>query len=429
MPLNSEATARAHWNTIVAGGGAAGVFAAIACAEAKAGQSVLVLEKGAQLLTKVRVSGGGRCNVTHACFDPAELSSHYPRGGRELIGPFHAWQPEDTVRWFEARGVRIKTEPDGRMFPVTDSSQTIIDCLLQSALKAGVIFLTQTPLIEARPRPGGGFVLRLAAGRALTCDRLLVAAGGLKPGPILEIIRGFGHTIEPLAPSLFTFHVCDPRLEGLQGVSVARADILIPGPGLRQTGPMLITHAGLSGPAVLKLSAWGARWIREHQDRFTCRIDWTVGAGMEDADSGVGPAGNPAEAGLEWMRREHAAKAVRKRAGFNLPLRLWERLVEVAGIPEDTTWSHLSRTHHQALMHQLTQGEFRVSGKSMFKEEFVTCGGVRLAEIQFKTMESRLVPGLHFAGETLDIDGETGGFNFQAAWTTGYLAGQAMAGL
>ena len=390
------------------------MFAAITCAEANPALRVLVLEKGTSLLAKVRVSGGGRCNVTHACFVPKELVKHYPRGARELLGPFHSFQPRDTVAWFEARGVQLKAEEDGRMFPVTDSSQTIVDCLLDSAKRAGVEVRMGVGLIAARPA-GGGFELALSDGTSINCSRLLLAAGGLKPGPLMETIQAFGHTITPLAPSLFTFHIKDPRLEGLPGVSVPAAEASIPGTEFAQRGPALITHWGMSGPAILKLSAWAARWAQEKNYHFTVRINWT---GLVSA---------AAQTKLEEARRANASRLVRNTPICDLTTRLWDRLVMAAGISSRTQWSQLRREQAAALVNQLTACDLAVAGKSMFKEEFVTCGGVRLKEINFKAMESRSVPGLHFAGEVLDIDGVTGGFNFQAAWTGGRLAGLAMA--
>lgn len=402
---------------VIVGGGAAGLFAAITCAEANPRARVIVLEKGTTLLAKVRISGGGRCNVTHACFEPRELVKHYPRGNRELLGPFHSFQPRDTVAWFAGRGVELKVEEDGRMFPVTDSSQTIVDCLLESARRAGVELRTGTGLASAvRQADGGnGFVLTLTDGTSLVCARLLIATGGLKPGPIMELVQAFGHAIMPLAPSLFTFHIQDARIEALQGLSVPAARVSIPSTTFDHAGPVLITHWGLSGPAILKLSAWAARWAQEQGYRFTVRVNWT------------GLTAPAVSAALDDARRNQAGRLIRNTPVGELPGRLWERLVAAAGIAGRTSWSQFRREQVAALMKELVECDLPVTGKSMFKEEFVTCGGVSLKEIHFKTLESRLVPGLYFAGEVLDIDGVTGGFNFQAAWTGGRLAGQAMA--
>jgi len=399
----------------VVGGGAAGVFAAIACAEANRGARLLVIEKGSELLAKVRISGGGRCNVTHACFDAAELVRKYPRGGRELRGPFHSWQPEDTIAWFHQRGVELKTEDDGRVFPVTDSSATIVDCLVGCAQQAGVQFRTRTGFVDAGKVDPGRFKVDLSQGEPVWCGNLLVAAGGLKPGPLVQFLEKMGHNIEPLAPSLFTFHVQDDRIAGLQGVAVTGAAVSIPGTDFAETGPVLVTHWGLSGPGILKVSAWGARWAKQQNYRFPCVVNW------------VHPR-NAGETGRELarLRAELTRRLVRKTPCFELPLRLWERLVQAAEIGPEVQWNQLRREQAHRLMEQLTESAFQVIGKSMFKEEFVTCGGVRLKEVNFKTMESRLVPGLYFAGEVLDIDAVTGGFNFQSAWTTGMLAGRAL---
>ena len=399
---------------MIAGGGAAGFFAAIACAEA--GCAVTICEATAHLLAKVKVSGGGRCNVTHACFEPRELVQRYPRGGRELLGAFHRWQPRDTVEWFERRGVPLKTEADGRMFPVTDDSRTIVDCLQGAAAKAGVVVRTNCGVKSAEPGPPG-FKLALTTGETVTCDRLLLATGGNKTNAGFGIARQFGHTIEPPVPSLFTFHIADPRLEGLSGVSVGEAVTAVRGTTLQERGPLLVTHWGLSGPAILKLSAWGARELHGRDYRFSLLVNWA-------------PAFNPEtlRAELEKTRAAHPRKQLGTWCPLGLPLRLWEKLLVAAGLTPEAQWATVPGAALRTLAQQVGEGEFTVTGKSMFKEEFVTCGGVRLSEIDFKTMESRLQPGLHFAGEVIDVDGLTGGFNFQAAWTGGWLAGRAMAG-
>ncbi len=414
---------------IVAGGGAAGFFAAIACAETDPGSVVTIYEATAHLLAKVKVSGGGRCNVTHACFEPRELVKRYPRGARELRGAFSRWQPRDTVAWFEKRGVALKTEADGRMFPVTDNSQTIVDCLLEAAEKAGVRIVLRTgikrvdgalraPLAEAaRGAHGPPFQVTLTTGEVVTCDRLLLATGGNQSNAGFEMARRFGHTIEPPVPSLFTFHIDDPRLKDLSGVSVDEAVTAVRGTALEERGPLLVTHWGLSGPAVLKLSAWGARILHDCDYRFTLLVNWAPQFNAETLRTG-----------LERARAAHPKKQLGTWCPVGLPLRLWEKLLLAAGLKADAVWTTVPNAALRALAAQVVAGEFAVTRKSMFKEEFVTCGGVRLGEVDFKRMESRLVPGLHFAGEVLDVDGITGGFNFQAAWTGGWLAGQAMAG-
>ena len=412
---------------VVAGGGAAGFFAAIACAEADPGCAVTIYEATAHPLAKVKVSGGGRCNVTHACFEPRELVKRYPRGGRELLGAFHRWQPRDTVAWFEKRGVPLKTEADGRMFPVTDDSQTIVDCLMRAAEQAGVRVVLRTGIRRvgrvgadalAANASGGRvplFQVELTTGETVACARLLVATGGNQTNTGFEIARQFGHALEPPVPSLFTFHVDDPRLKELSGVSVDEAVTAVRGTALKERGPLLVTHWGLSGPAILKLSAWGARALHDCGYKFTLLVNWA-------------PAYNPEtmRAELERARATNPKKQLGTWCPAGLPLRLWDKLLVAAGVKPDTIWTMLPNAALRALAAQVVAGEFVVTGKSMFKEEFVTCGGVRLSEIDFKTMESRLVPGLHFAGEVIDVDGVTGGFNFQAAWTGGWHAGRAM---
>ncbi len=400
----------------VVGGGAAGFFGAIAAAEADPAARVTLYEATSHLLAKVKISGGGRCNVTHACFEPRDLARRYPRGGRELTGAFSRFQPRDTIAWFEARGVALKTEEDGRMFPVTDDSQTIVDCLLGAARKAGVVIRTQCGVKSAVRAAAGGFELALTSGETVTVDRLLLATGGNRSNAGLEMARALGHTIEPPVPSLFTFHVDDPRLKDLAGVSVEDAATAVAGTPLKERGPLLVTHWGLSGPAVLKLSAWGARLLAERDYRFALRVNWAPRFNAETA-----------RAELERARAAEPRKQVTTFCPLGVPLRLWERLVVAAGLAPTVPWTGVGNAALRALAAQVTDAEFAVSGKSLFKDEFVTCGGVRLGEVDFKTMESRLVPGLHFAGEVLDVDGITGGFNFQAAWTTGWHAGRAMA--
>lgn len=423
-------SARRH--VAVVGGGAAGFFAAITCAEANPAVSVTLFEATAHLLAKVRVSGGGRCNVTHACFDPRELVKRYPRGGRELLGPLHRWQPRDMIEWFAARGVKLKTEDDGRMFPVTDDSATIVNCLLAAAKNAGVVVRTQCGVVRVekqsataesaglRATAAGPAVppyrLTLTTGETVATDCLLIATGGNRASAGFAIAERFGHAIEPLVPSLFTFHIADPRLEGLAGVSVEDAATAVVGTRLRERGPLLVTHWGLSGPAILKLSAWGARELAACEYRFQLRVNFV--------------AANDAAA-LRRRLTEAREKNPRKQIGtwspLPLPIRLWERLLAAVKIPADRTWNGVSNDALGALATGIESAEFSVAGKSMNKEEFVTCGGVRLRDVDFKTMESRLCPGLYFAGEVLDIDGVTGGFNFQAAWTTAWIAGTAIA--
>lgn len=380
-----------------------------------------MIEATAHPLAKVRVSGGGRCNVTHACFEPRELVKRYPRGGRELLGAFHRWQPRDTVEWFAARGVELKTEEDGRMFPVTDDSATIAECLLQVAEKAGVQLRTTLGVrkVERLHREEGApdFWLTLTNDETMRCDRLLLATGGNKSSAGLTIAQTLGHTIAPPVPSLFTFHIDDKRLEGLSGVAVENAAVSAPAMKLRESGPLLITHWGLSGPAILKLSAWGARELAVVNYEFPLVVNFAPPHTRETLISE-----------LAGVREKNPRKQIGTWSPLPMPQRLWERLVSAAGVAPVTPWAQVGNAALGTIAAQFTGAEFRVVGKSLFKEEFVTCGGVRLSEVDFKTMESRVCPGLHFAGEMLDVDGVTGGFNFQAAWTTGWLAGQAMAG-
>src|ERR1051326_159994 len=403
---------------IVVGGGAAGFFAAITCAEAAPGTEVIVLEKGPQFLSKVRISGGGRCNVTHACFDSSALSGYYPRGARELLSPFKMFEAKDTIDWFEARGVKLKVETDGRIFPTTDSSQTIIDCLLHEARSSGVKLLTNCGLERVLRRADGGFDLTLTGTSAepMRCDRLLLATGGCRVPAGGQIAVSLGHTLAPPVPSLFTFHIETPWLRDLTGISVGSVETSVPEARLRERGPLLVTHWGLSGPVILRLSAWGARLLHGLDYRFQLQVNWLPHLEVESIS-----------AELDSRRQTEPARFIVKTPMSPLPARLWEQLVLACGIGSETRWAALSRAARHSLVQQLVRTEFQVTGKSLNKEEFVTCGGVRLSEVNFKTMESRICPGLYFAGELLDVDGLTGGFNFQAAWTTGWIAGKAMA--
>ena len=401
---------------MIVGGGAAGFFAAVAAACANGNCRVSLFERGSQFLSKVRISGGGRCNVTHALFDPRMFTTRYPRGERELISPFHRFSADDTVAWVEARGVRLKREEDGRIFPVTDSSATVIDCLVKEAKASGVRLFIRKGVESARLRTHGGFDLKLDDGESTACDRLLLATGGCRSVGGAEIARSLGHTIEPPVPSLFSLHVSASWLRSLPGISVS--DVQLSVGKLRERGPLLVTHNGISGPAVLRLSAWGARILHEKAYRFSLRVNWL-------------PELNEAElrTAFQSRRQREPTRRVNNSPIGAIPARLWEKLVSNAGISPETTWTSLTRAGTNELVRQLRTTELEVDGKSLNKEEFVTCGGVRLGEINFKTMESRVTPNLYFAGELLDIDGITGGFNFQAAWTTGWIAGHAMAGV
>jgi predicted Rossmann fold flavoprotein len=414
FPISDTIPCVKKLQVVVIGGGAAGFFGAITCAESYPDCRVLLLEKNRQLLGKVRISGGGRCNVTQACFDPAVLVQHYPRGGQALRGPFSRFQPRETMAWFSGRGVALKTEGDGRVFPITDDSATIVNCLLRAAQTAGVEIRTEVAVTTINPAETG-FVIGLKGGEVITADRLLLATGSNQQG--YRWAAELGHTIEPPVPSLFTFTLTDARLDGLAGVSVPNARLKLAGTKLEQSGPALITHWGLSGPAVLKLSAWGARFLHDQQYKAPLIVNWLPELSQDE----VG----------QTLARLKSERARRQIADDNpglpgLPQRLWQRLVGAAGIPDDLRWADLSKKQLHSLLGELHQGPYQIEGKGVFKEEFVTCGGVRLDGVNFKTMASRRCPGLYLAGEILDIDGLTGGYNFQSAWTTGWLAGKGM---
>lgn len=429
---------------VVVGGGAAGFFGAIAAAETYPDTQIVLLEAGRQLLAKVRISGGGRCNVTHSCFEPALLVQHYPRGGKALRGPLSRFQPQDTISWFAARGVKLKTEADGRMFPISDSSTTIVDCLIEAAQTAGVKIHTGAAVAAVSRRVNSTVAPILATTTAaarnalavppsgstvanadfeiclkretLHCDRLLLTTGSSAQG--YQLARALGHTIHPPVPSLFTFNMLDSRLEDLAGVSVEAVHLRLvtaAGDKLEQSGPLVITHWGLSGPAVLKLSAWGARVLHQHHYQATLWINWLPQYTQETLRQELLASKS------RWSRR-----VITSTCPVPLPRRLWQRLVVSSGIPADQRWAELSNKVLHQLVKELIQGSYAIQGKGAFKEEFVTCGGVNLKEVNLKTMESRCCPGLFFAGEILDIDGVTGGFNFQSAWTTAWLAGQAI---
>jgi predicted Rossmann fold flavoprotein len=399
---------------MVVGGGAAGFFAAITAAGQ--GADVTVLEKTSRFLDKVRISGGGRCNVTHACFDPREFATRYPRGEKALLSPFQKFSARDTVAWFESRGVKFKTESDGRMFPTTDSSQTIVNCLFDAAEKAGVKLRLNCAVESAAKNTDGSFELKLPGGEKLVCDKLLLATGGCRAVAAGQLAVSLGHTLVAPVPSLFTFQIEAPWLRSLAGVSVGMAEVSVPAATLRERGPLLVTHWGLSGPAILKMSAWGARVLHDLNYQFPLFVNWLPELSMEKI-----------AAEFQARRKSAGAKLLVNVPVFPLTARLWEQLVLAAGIERDTRWAALTRSQVHALTQKLARTELFVTGKSLNRDEFVTCGGVKLGEVNFKTMESKICPGLYFAGELLDIDGITGGFNFQAAWTTGWLAGQALA--
>ncbi len=403
-----------NWDVVIAGGGPAGFFAAIRCAELNPHLRILILERASQTLGKVIISGGGRCNVTHACFDPARLVTFYPRGASELRGAFSRFQPADTVEWFESRGVKLKTESDGRMFPVTDSSETIAECLRASAKKAGVEVRVGTSLLEVEQDPTNGFGLQVRSGAetiSIRAKTLLIATGSDRK--TLEIVQSLGHSVEEPVPSLFTFNIKDRRIDGLAGVAVENATLKMD--SVLQRGALLITHWGLSGPAVLRTSAWGARELYEKKYHVKLTVNWLGDMSFEKALDVL-------TNNKEW--KENARKKVSTNPAFSqIPLRLWQQLIDFVG---EKNWADLSKAELRRMAEELAAGEFMIEGKGQFKEEFVTCGGVKLTEVDFKTMQSRLVKDLFFAGEVLNIDEITGGFNFQSSWTTGWLAGGAL---
>jgi hypothetical protein len=360
----------------------------------------------------VRISGGGRCNLTHACFDPKLLVKNYPRGNQALLGPFHAFQPKDTIAWFEKRGTPLKTEPDGRVFPATDTSFSIVTALKEAARQAGVRLRTNAWPTSIKTAGPGPFTLALNTGESIDCDRLLLATGSAADGH--SYAAALGHAIVKPVPSLFTFTVPDERLRRLAGIAAQNVSLRIVDTPITQSGAVLITHWGLSGPAVLKLSAWGARFLNERNYNAAIEINWI---GMDPKD---------ALQELLNTKAAHPKKTVEVHALFSLPHRLWDHLVRAAGVEGPHRWADVSKIQMAQLTRALTANLTRIRGKSPFKEEFVTCGGVCLDEVNFKTMESRKHPGLYFAGEILDVDGLTGGFNFQNAWTTAWLAGRAM---
>lgn len=396
----------------VIGGGAAGFFAAIHGAQR--GLETVIFEKSNKLLAKVKVSGGGRCNVTNMVSDPALLVKNYPRGHRgELRGPFTKFNTVDTVNWFESRGVQIKAEADGRMFPITDSSQTIIDCLLTESQKYNVKILTNSS-VKKIERSSNGFLLELDSAKSLYFDFVIVATGGSPNLSSYTWLANMGHTIIPPVPSLFTFNIPDSPFVKIMGVSVQDVKIKIMNSAFEEQGPILFTHWGVSGPAVLKLSAWGARWLAENRYNFSISINFI-------------PPFNEDQVYEKLMDQsiQNKLKKVYNTTQFNLPSRLWEILCERSLISEEKRWSEIPKTAFRKLSQQLVACQLNVKGKTTFKEEFVTCGGVDLKEVNMQTMESKLIPGLYFAGEILNVDGVTGGFNFQAAWTTGFIAGNS----
>ena len=403
---------------IVVGGGAAGFFCAIQIAELHPYWDISILEKSNKLLSKVRVSGGGRCNVTHACPDVELLLKKYPRGARFLKKAFYEFATKNTIQWFANNGVQLHTEKDGRMFPTTNNSATIIDCFLQKVHQYKIKILTDHEVVNVekiKKENQNDFLITLSNNKTMQADAICLATGGMLKSDKLAWLITLGHSIVAPVPSLFTFNVVEKNITTLMGVAVDHASIQWKGNKTIEKGPLLITHWGISGPAAIKLSAWCARELANDNYEGAIVINWT-------------PEYNEATLKMEWinLRMDFGKREMGSKNPFNLPQRLWQFLLQEAGIVLTTKWADLKSPQQQLLIQSLTRTTLTIKGKTTFKEEFVTCGGVELSEIEASTMESKLVPGLYFAGEMMDVDGITGGFNFQHAWTSGWTAAQAM---
>jgi predicted Rossmann fold flavoprotein len=403
---------------VVVGGGAAGFFCAIQIAELHPDWDISILEKSNKLLSKVRVSGGGRCNVTHACPDVELLLKKYPRGARFLKKAFYQFATKNTIQWFANNGVQLHTEKDGRMFPTTNNSETIIDCFLQKVHQYKIKILTEHEVVNVEKVTKENlpnFFITLSNKKTMQADAICLATGGMLKSDKLPWLISLGHSIVAPVPSLFTFNVVEKNITTLMGVAVDNAIIQWKGNKISEKGPLLITHWGISGPAAIKLSAWCARELANDNYEGAILINWT-------------PEYNEATLKMEWinLRMDFGKREIGSKNPFNLPQRLWQFLLQEAGIALTTKWADLKSPEQQLLIQSLTRTTLTIKGKTTFKEEFVTCGGVELSEIEASTMESKSVPGLYFAGEMMDVDGITGGFNFQHAWTSGWIAAQAM---
>lgn len=392
----------------IIGGGASGFFTALLIKEQQPDYQVTIYEKTTKLLSKVKISGGGRCNVTHSCFVPRELVKNYPRGERELKSVFSRFQPGDTIAWFAENGIELKTEEDGRMFPITDSSQTIIDCFLNKAQKLGIEIKTKAELISYSKAVV--FSLKFADSSE-EVDCLVLAMGGGNKVKYYDLVKG--HTINGPLPSLFTFNIPEPELHELKGLSVQDVEVKIEGSKLKDVGPLLITHWGISGPAVIRLSAFGAEYLADLDYQFNVLVNW-VGMNQEQCKEEI----------LDIKNSGSKAKVYNDLPGI-LPMRIRKYLTERAGIKEKS-WSDVSKKDMNRLVQELSNGRYKVEGRTTFKEEFVICGGVERKEVDFKTMESKTTEGLYFVGELIDIDGITGGFNFQNAWSTAFVAAESI---
>ncbi len=396
---------------LVIGGGAAGFFAALSCKHHHPDFDVTILEKSDKLLAKVSVSGGGRCNVSHACFENSQLAKFYPRGGRQLKKAFTQFNANDTVHWFEARGVKLKTEKDNRMFPVTDNSQTIIDCLTKEADKLGVVIKRGTAISKISKK-GKGFILSVGSNE-IVADKIIIASGGSPKPEGFNWLKELGHQIVSPVPSLFTFNMPTESITKLMGVVAESVSVKVKGTKLSSEGPLLITHWGMSGPAILKLSSWGARELQAMNYKFEILVNW-LGNNTEQE----------IRAQLETELKIIGKRQIGNKNPFLLPNRLWLYLLEKNEIVSETTWNQLPKKSLNKLINTLVNDCYSAEGKTTFKEEFVTCGGISLDDVNFETMESKKCPDMYFAGEVLNVDAVTGGFNFQAAWTTGFIAGR-----
>ena len=395
----------------IIGGGAAGFFAALSCKQHHSNAKVTIYEKTSKLLAKVKVSGGGRCNVTHDCKQISQLAKNYPRGEKFLKKAFSQFSVDDTIEWFESRGVKLKVEEDGRMFPVSNESQTIIDCLLNECRRLGVSIETSSNVLSIIPQEQS--VNLKINDRELSFDKVIVTTGGSPKNDGYNWIRELGIEINSPVPSLFTFNMPNEKVKNLMGLAVPNVTVKVQGTKLKQTGPLLITHWGMSGPAILKSSAWGARVLEERKYDFKIQVSW-----LSDVSE------NELRTIIETNKIENPKKKMLNKGIPPIPSRMWEFILHKSDLREDITWGELGNKGINKLINTILNDVYEVKGKTTFKEEFVTCGGVVLSGIDAQTMQSRVVDNLYFAGEVLDIDGVTGGFNFQAAWTTGFIAGK-----
>lgn len=399
---------------VIIGGGAAGIFCAVNLARLSPESKVIVLEKTSKLLSKVKVSGGGRCNVTHDHRHVSEMLAAYPRGDKFLKKAFQQFFVKDTVQWFAERGVRLKTEEDGRMFPVTDDSQTVIDCLLSEAKKFNVSIRTNVDIKDVQ-KAGDGFEIQ-TANETFRAQKIMLAMGGRQLRDI-HWTNSTGHKIIPQIPSLFTFNLPHHPITELMGLVKENAEVKIAGEKMKSAGPVLITHWGLSGPGILKLSAFAAELLAAKQYTATVIVNW----------AGEGETEHTVNEHIKELREQNPARLVKNASAFNIPSRLWAFLLKNCDIDPEVRWDRLALQKQNRLVKNIAAFEVQMKGKTTFKEEFVTAGGIDTAEVDPVTMESRLVPGLYFGGEMLNVDGITGGYNFQNAWTTGYIAATAMA--